>query len=302
MKPILLPFFIPALTLVALAQNQPAPQPPVPVTQAWPAPAAQPVAAAEQRLYGPGSSTLIAPEAARSVVEKFRAAYGVANAPRIVVYVNRALVDASGLKLTGHTEKYSEKTTDSKPATAKTSGTNTYAVKDAAAPTLADQQTVRDIERLLGRAFRNGGAKLADQRIAGSMLTAQPGARLIGDQAGKEREALAQSADIAVEVLISSRNLPVMEVSGDTTVAVPDIQMTAIRLKDAAILGQASASDVLGQSAGRASKQFGVADITEATALALMEDMLMSANPAVTAAPVTPATPPTPATAVTPTK
>lgn len=285
MKSILLPFFLPALTLVALAQQTPAPEPPVPVTPAWPAPAAQPAAPADQRLYGPGSSTLIAPEAARSVVEKFRATYGAANAPRIVIYVNRSLVDAAGLKLTGHTEKYSEKTADGKATSGETSGTNTYAVKDAAAPTLADQQTVRDIERLLGRAFRNGGAKLADQRVAGSMLTAQPGARLVGDQAGKERDALAQVADIAVEVLISSRNLTVAEVSGDTTVAVPDIQMTAIRLKDAAILGQASASDVLGQGAARAAKQFGVADITEATALALMEDMLMSAAPA----PVTPA-------------
>jgi len=79
-------------------------------------------------------------------------------------------------------------------------------------------------------------------------------------------------------VLISSRNLPVVEVSGDSTVAVPDIQMTAIRLKDASILGQASASDVLGQSATRAAKQFGVSEITEATALALMEDMLSSAK------------------------
>lgn len=292
MKHMLLPAFLPAFALAALAQNQPAPAPPVPVAQAWPVAPAPLAAPAEQRLYGPGSSTLIAPEAARAVVEKFRAAYGAANAPRIVIYVNRSLVDAAGLKLTGHTEKYSEKTADGKVTSGKTSGTNTYAVKDAAAPTLADQQTVRDIERLLGRAFRNGGAKLADQRIAGSMLTAQPGARIIGNLAGKEREALAQSADIAVEVLISSRNLTVAEISGDTTVAVPDIQMTAIRLKDAAILGQASASDVLGQGAGRAAKQFGVADITEATTLALMEDMLLSANPPASAsAPATTASP-----------
>ena len=278
MKPILLPFVLPALTLVALAQTQPAPEPPVPVTQAFPAAPAQPAAPAEQRLYGPAGGPLIAPAAAQSVVEKFRAAYGAAGAPRIVIYVNRSLVDPAGLKLTGRTENYSEQTTDGKPTTAKTSGTNTYAVKEAPAPTLADRQTVRDIERLLGRAFRNGGAKLADQSTAGVMLSTQPGARLLGDQAAKERDALAQSADIAVEVLISSRNLPVIEVSGDTTVAVPDIQMTAIRLKDAAILGQASASDVLGASAARAAKQFGVAEITEATALALMEDMLLGAK------------------------
>ena len=278
MKPIFVPFVLSTLTVVALAQSQPAPEPPVPVTKAWPATPAEPVAPADQRLYGPTSATLIAPAVAQAVLEKFRAAYGATQAPRIVIYVNRSLVDPAGLKLTGRTEKFSEKTTDGKPAQTKTSGTNTYAVKDAPVATLADQQTVRDIERILGRAFRNGGATLADQRTAGVMLSAQPASRLLGDQAAKERDALAQLADIAVEVLISSRNLPVVEVSGDSTVAVPDIQMTAIRLKDATILGQASASDVLGQSAARAAKQFGVSEITEATALALMEDMLNGAK------------------------
>ena len=69
--------------------------------------------------------------------------------------------------------------------------------------------------------------------------------------------------------------------SGDTTVAVPDIQATAIRLKDSAIVGQASASDILGKGvqAGRVIRQFDVRDITEATALALMEDMLTGKTP-----------------------
>jgi hypothetical protein len=281
MKALFLPLVLPALSVVALAQaTAPATEPPVPVTQAWPAAAAQPAAPAEQRLYGADATPLIAPAAAQAVVDKFRAAYGTASAPRLVIYVNRSLVDAAGLKLTGRTESYTEKSTDGKTTSTKTKGTSTYATKDAStpAPTLADQQTVRDIERLVGRAFRSGGAKLSDQRIAGVMLSAQPGARLLGDQATKDREALAQSADIAIEVLISNRTLIAAEVSGDTTVAVPDIQMTAIRLKDAAILGQASASDVLGAGAAQAAKKFSAADITEATALALMEDMLLNAK------------------------
>jgi hypothetical protein len=281
MKALFLPLVLPALSVVALAQaTAPATEPPVPVTQAWPAAAAQPAAPAEQRLYGANATPLIAPAAAQAVVDKFRAAYGTASAPRLIIYVNRSLVDAAGLKLTGRTESYTEKSTDGKTTSTKTKGTSTYATKDAStpAPTLADQQTVRDIERLVGRAFRSGGAKLSDQRIAGVMLSAQPGARLLGDQATKDREALAQSADIAIEVLISTRTLIAAEVSGDTTVAVPDIQMTAIRLKDAAILGQASASDVLGAGAAQAAKKFSAADITEATALALMEDMLLNAK------------------------
>ncbi len=281
MKAFFLPLVLPALSVVALAQaTAPATEPPVPVTQAWPAAAAQPAAPAEQRLYGANATPLIAPAAAQAVVDKFRAAYCTTSAPRLVIYVNRSLVDAAGLKLTGRTESYTEKSTDGKTTSTKTKGTSTYATKDAStpAPTLADQQTVRDIERLVGRAFRSGGAKLSDQRIAGVMLSAQPGARLLGDQATKDREALAQSADIAIEVLISTRTLIAAEVSGDTTVAVPDIQMTAIRLKDAAILGQASASDVLGAGAAQAAKKFSAADITEATALALMEDMLLNAK------------------------
>jgi len=83
-------------------------------------------------------------------------------------------------------------------------------------------------------------------------------------------------ADLAIEVLISSRALTVPEVGGDVTYTVPDIQATAIRLKDAAIVGQAAASDVLGRGAqaGRVVRDFSLQDITEATALALMEDML----------------------------
>lgn len=295
-----------------------APEPPVPVVQAPPPEPAAPAAPAveNQRLYGPSSATLVAPEAAKAVLDRFRQAYPGA---RIVIYVNRALVDTdSGLKLTHHTEHYENSRSSVKsdmeaaPAggspqtqinvsvngnaggsaaangkgtasseTEKTSGDNTYVLKDGAKATLADQQTVREVERLFGRVFRNGGAKLADQKTASSLLGDQPG-RLAGtsDQAAKDRAALAGIADIAVEILISSRNLTVPGVSGDQSYAVPDIQATAIQLKDSAIVGQASASDVLGKDAqaGRVVRMFDVRDITEATALALAEDMLTGAK------------------------
>src|SRR5258708_33218614 len=96
----------------------------------------------------------------------------------------------------------------------KTRGDNTYVAKAAAAATIADQQTVREIERLFGRAFRNAGATLADQKTAASLLADQTGTRLIGAQGAKEREALANIADIAAEVLISSRNLMFAEARG----------------------------------------------------------------------------------------
>ena len=280
-----LPFFAPFFFLLAplLAQQQvaqPTTPPPVvssverPVVQTYPpmpAPSNTLAQNGGQRAYGPSADTLIARQTADGILENFRKVYKTDHAPRVVIYVNRALVDtATGFKLTGHTEKYY-----TEAGATKTSGENTFAAKTATEPTLADQQTVREIERLFGRAFRNAGAQLADQKIAAALLPEQPGAHVV-DQASKDRDALSNVADLAIEVLISSRNLVVPEVSGDTTYSVPDIQATAIRLKDSAIVGQAAASDVLGKGvqAGRIVRQFSVADITEATALALMEDML----------------------------
>lgn len=268
---VFLPLWLFILPLLS-AQSPRALEPGVPVVQTFPAMSPAMSQPGEQRVYGPSSDTLIARETADGILENFRKVYKTDHPPRIVVYVNRALVDTTtGLKLTSHTENY-EKT----DATTKTSGQNTYAVKDAPAFTLADQQTVREIERLFGRAFRGAGATLADQQTASALLADNPGHRLVGDQAAKDRDALTGIADIAIEVLISSRSLTVPEVSGDKTYTVPDIQATAIRLKDSAIVGQAAASDVLGKDvrAGRIIRQFDVRDIAEATALALMEDML----------------------------
>ena len=271
---LLAPLFITLVPLAdAQAPNTPPPTPP-PLVQASPrlmSPATS-LGQPAQRVYGPSGDTLITRQTADGVFEGFRKVYKTDGAPRIVVYVNRALIDtASGLKLTERMENF-----EKADSSLKTSGSNTYKARDAAAPALADQQTVREIERLFGRAFRHAGAQLADQKVAASLLPEEAGAHLTGDQAAKDRKALADIADIAIEVLISSRNLTVPEVSGDVTVPVPDIQATAIRLKDAAIVGQASASDIIGKGvqAGRAVRQFSVQDITEATAIALMEDML----------------------------
>jgi light-regulated signal transduction histidine kinase (bacteriophytochrome) len=124
MKALFFPLVLPALSAVALAQaTAPATEPPVPVTQAWPAAAAQPAAPAEQRLYGANATPLIAPATAQAVVDKFRAAYGTVSAPRLVIYVNRSLVDAAGLKLTGRNESYTEKSADGKTTSTKTKGT-----------------------------------------------------------------------------------------------------------------------------------------------------------------------------------
>ncbi|MBM3853237.1 MAG: hypothetical protein FJ399_08775 [Verrucomicrobia bacterium] len=223
-------------------------------------------------VYGPSADTLVARQTADGILEGFRKTYHRDGAPRIVIYVNRALVDASFDRAQAVAPPPAEQPG---PAT-KTAYAGSAKSSPGTGLALADQQTVREIERLVGRAFRHAGAQLADQTVAAAMLPAQPGTPLAGEQAARDRQALANIADLAIEVLISSRHLAVPEVSGDATYAVPDIQATAIRLKDAAIVGQAAASDIIGRGtqAGRVARQFTAQEITEATALALMEDML----------------------------
>lgn len=269
-----------------------------------------------------GRPVLISPETAKGLVDRFKANYSKLGSPRMVVYVNRDLVDeASGVKLAERKERVQSNTTEVKSAykadpdatqtatipsasnvtivgdvsgtrhnvpgsgnvntrTEKSTQENTYRNSDKPSATLADKQTVRDVERLFGRPLRLAGATLADQRVASQLLAGRPLENLQteAEQARKDREALTKIADVAVEVLISSRQIVVPEISGDKTYAVPDIQATAIRLSDSRVVGQATASDIIGkdQYAGRVVRNFDVREIAEATALALMEDMLLN--------------------------
>lgn len=162
-------------------------------------------------------------------------------------------------------------------------GENTYSASEKAAPTIADKLTVREIETLVGRPFRIAGATLADQKVASALIADQPinhFTTATNDSARKDREALSKIADVVIEVLVSSRSATVAEVSGDRTVSIPDIQLTAVRLSDSAIIGQASSADVLGKDrfAAKAMRQFDVRDVTEAAALALMEDVTTAAK------------------------
>ncbi len=318
---ILSPLAVLVLSSVSFAQmDPPPPEPPVPVTQAPPKMDPVPVTD-NQKLYAPPSS-LIAPEQAQAIVERFKAAYAKLGNPRVLFYVNRDLVDIeSGLQLTGRkqrtTSTQSQVKSDMTPTGTPSSSTqpqvnvsiggnagsgsvptkgtaeknsstvtteDTYKVSNGSKPTLADRQTVRDIERLFGRPLRAAGVKLADQKTASSLIDEKSLDHVSvigsGDQAARDRAALTKVADVAVEILVSSRNIVVNEVSGDRSVTVPDIQATAIRLSDAQILGQATASDVLGKDrqAGRLVRNFDVKDIAEATALALMEDINGSAK------------------------
>lgn len=314
--------FASAGAIAALAQNHPATageRPPlVQQLPANPPPSLAPTDSG-QKLYTPENRSIIPPDQARAVVDKFAEAYAKLGKPRLLFYINRDLVDAhSGLKITKRVERTESDRAESKsdvdaaqptnapqvqvnvnsssqPGTVvatpvgrgTTSATkehvsaeNTFEASGATTETLADKQTVRDVERLFGRPFRAAGAQLADQRVAASLLADKPFDHFTAsgnEQARKDREALGKVADVVIEVLISSREVLLPKISGDQTTVVPDIQATAIRLSDSAIVGQASSRDVLGKDrdAGRILNRFDVHDIAEATALALMEDMAL---------------------------
>lgn len=268
----------------------------------------------------PGYPALVSKEQADAVVGKFKEAYPKLGSPRLLIYVNRDLVDTeSGMRLTSRTETINttrtrvNSTVENPPSTTGSQvrinaggnvtvngdqgleyigkgkvtkrtdnirSENRYSTTERK-QTLADRQTVRDIERLFGRPLRASGAAIADQGVATQLIANRPIKEMManseGEQARKDREALRNIADVVIEILISSRDVIVKEVSGDRIYSAPDIQATAIRLSDSRILGQASSRDILGKDryAGRIVRNFDVQEIAEATALALMEDMAM---------------------------
>ncbi len=254
---------------------------------------------------------LVTPEQARTIIDRFKSGYPSLASPRMLIYVNRELVnESSGLRMMVRKEKVETFRTDLTPTSPSSSGPlgqnvtivgntsvdqtpvpmkgtseritgeNQYQHTAQTNAPLADRQTVRDVERLMGRPLRLGGARIADQRVAIQMLADRSVQEFLGTsgtiEAAKDREALMRTADVVVEVLIASRSLVVPGVSADQVHQVPEIQATAIRLSDAQILGQASSADILGpdQLAGRVVRNHDVREITEAVALALMEDMM----------------------------
>lgn len=280
-------FLVGALPLLAAPPPPPAAVPPArpPITLQPPGGPSGEVYVYEQKPYGT-RPLLLSPEHAQSIIDRFKTFYGAMGKPRIVIYVNRDLIDEeTGLKLRSRAEKVettrgpnsSDKGADDpKGASEKISSENIYRAKEKTPAPLADKQTVRDVERLFGRPLRMAGATLADHHVAAELIAPSRslGPTAEGERARKEREALGKVADIAIEVLISSRNIAVEQLSGQQVYAMPDIHATAIRLSDARILGQTTSSDLTGRySPTLVAPSLDVREITEATALALMEDM-----------------------------
>ena len=325
MKPILICSFALALSLAACStaptkeQRDAPPNVIITSQQYTPPPAGQTGRDFTQKPINT-AQMIITPEDALAVVEKFKKTYAGLGRPRMLIHVNRALVDEqSGLILNSFSQtRNTDKTTVDSTIQAQPNqqgkttinvtaggnvdlggqnaqqfppgpGTVTATRESSAQQTdyvnhpkvtkpLADQQTIRDVERLFGRPLRMGGVHLADQAIATQLLASRSLAAILKDTnteaARKDRQALKKIADVALEVLISSRQVTVPGVSGNTVYTVPDIQATAIQLRDGRIIGQAAAADIYGRDrdVGRYT-QFDINQITEAVAIALMEDI-----------------------------
>ncbi|EEF57740.1 hypothetical protein [Pedosphaera parvula] len=270
-------------------ENKPVPIVPPPVYQVVQTPIAAPTVPAGARevyVYDqkplPDQPALLTQEQTQGIIDSFRTNFVKAESPRVLIYVNRELVEeSSGMKLSGHSEtitttKNSGATTGTNNVAGETQQSvakNNYHLSTKPAPTLADRQTIRDVERLFGRPLRAAGVGLVDQHVAAQSIGDKP-LSAFTTSSGSEREVLNPIADIAVEVLISSRTVNVPGISGNQNQSVPDIQATAIRLKDSKIIGQASTADLYNRvGLDNAARNFDVNQVTEATALALMEDI-----------------------------
>lgn len=255
----------------------------------------------------PPPPMLITAEQAKGVIDRFKEGYLKLGSPRFLICINRELIDTrSGVVASVASAKTERATTqidstvkDSKAAAAALGVTNgaglqpgkytkqtenviinqTLKQKDKPELSLADRQTARDIERLFGRPLRAAGATLVDQSIAVQMIEGKPVKDFLvsseGDVARKEREAIKKIADVVIEVLVSSKQVTLPGLTGDITYNVPDIQATAVRLSDSKIIGQAASADIISRSQ-RPIQYLNVYEVAEATALVLMEDMLLS--------------------------
>lgn len=117
-----------------------------------------------------------------------------------------------------------------------------------------NEQATADCVRYFGRPLREGGIKLVDEAV-------NPGAKVA----------------IVLNVLVSWRAIQITGFNGETVnKSVPDVQVTAIRLADGAVLGQAGTADLIGvrQDSWVTVERVGVPEVMRATALVLLEDMV----------------------------
>jgi hypothetical protein len=223
-----------------------------------------------------GKPVLVTPEQAQTIINRFKDAYPKLGSPRLLIFVNREPATQScTVKGTACTPAMAKACTNSPTGAAACSPVKTAG--DKAQPAPADKQMVGDVERLFGRPLRDAGAILTDPKVATQVMGDKPLDAFLGStdtpEARKDREALGKIADAVIEILVFSKTLTVPSGSATQSITIPDIQATTLSLRDSKIIGQASSSEATSRVLPAELARFGVREITEATALALMQDM-----------------------------
>lgn len=211
-------------------------------TSSAPAPDHAAAPSAEIQAYAPEQRKTMPVAEARAILERFAGSYAALGRPRILFFVQRdPLAGRSGAKQS------------------------------------PERDSVAEVTRLFARPFRAAGAQLVASDVVAPLVAGKAFGHFTAagsEQARRDGAALARVADVIVEVAIADREVLLPRVAGDRVFVVPDIHATAIRLGDAAILGQASSREVLRErEPGRSNYRFGLGEIAESTALALMEDI-----------------------------
>ena len=170
----------------------------------------------DQKQYG-GHAALVTQEQTQKIIEGFKAAYPKLGSPRLLIYVNRELVnEQSGMRITHGTQRIESTKTfgaTNDSSSIKTSTDQSFRTDEKSQPALADKQTVRDVERLFGRPLRQAGASLVDQKVAAQLIADKPITDFVGTtdspESRKDREAIGKIADVVIEILISSKTVVV---------------------------------------------------------------------------------------------
>ena len=202
----------------------------------------------------PGQSALYTAAQAQAIISGFKQAYPKLGSPRFLIHVN-------------HGESSAAPSASKKDAPAG----------NTSRPAVTDAQLAADVERLFSRPLREAGASLADQTAADQLIGDKPLDDFVSmsdqPEARKNRQALQKIADVVIEISMFSSARTAPAASASPPASVPDLQATAISLKDSRILGQAASADLTSRLAPAAAGSIDLREIAEATALALMEDM-----------------------------
>lgn len=245
------------------------------------------------------------------VITAFYDAYQKFGRPRILVYVNRALVADRGellpvvqvdrttqvkgdkVPLSGGSVQIGSGNEAGGASTGKggerresvTASVRTPMSRPLGAAPLTEAE-VRQLEEQFLRPFMEAKARLVDQRVAeiARWTFATPGANFLtapeGSVEQREIESLKQSAEVVVEVLARWREVVVPEPSGNDRVERRiSLSATATNLAEGVRLGQVSSDSLFGFNDRRGERQqrlyaqLADKEIVEQTALALMEQL-----------------------------